>query len=65
MIGGRFITTPWFGPTISCGRKMLNAQPSGRRLLADVVLLQPVEVLVLVAGKRSRAGIGIGCRWMP
>ena len=28
MIGGRFITTPWLGPTISCGRQMLNAQPS-------------------------------------
>ena len=49
MIGGRFITTPWLGPTISCGRQMLKAQPLGRRLVADVVLLQPVEVLVLVA----------------
>jgi hypothetical protein len=28
MIGGRFMTTPWFGPTMSCGRQMLNAQPS-------------------------------------
>ena len=65
MTGGTFITTPWLGPTISCGRQIVNVHPSAAAARRGSRPRATSRSSRGDRGKRSRAGTGMRCTCAP